>query len=74
MASLALMVALIFLVVILSGPLALIFSRLGLPFMTIFFGFASIVMGTYWCCVAPFPISILGLITAICGGVAIAKI
>ena len=74
MASLALMVAIIFLVVLLSGPLALIFSHLGLPFMTILFGFVSIVMGTYWCCLAPFPISILGLITAICGVLAVAKI
>jgi len=74
MASLALMVSLIFLVVLLSGPLALFFSYLGLPFMTIFFAFISIVMGTYWCCVAPFPISILGLIAAICGGVAVARI
>jgi len=74
MASLALMTGTIFLVALLSGPLALIFSRLGLPFMTIFFAFVSIVMGTYWCCVAPFPISILGLIPAICGGVALARI
>ena len=74
MASLALMATIIFLVVLLSGPMALIFSRLGLPFMTILFGFVSIVMGTYWCCLAPFPISILGLITAICGVLAVAKI
>lgn len=74
MASLALLVSLIFLSVILSGPLALLFCYLEMFWMTCIFSLFAIFIGTHWCCVAPFPISIIGGITALCGAYAFTKI
>lgn len=71
MASLALMVAIIFLNVLLLGPLALLFSYLNFRLIGAFIGIMAIVVGTYWICVAPFPVSVLGGISLVCGGLAL---
>jgi hypothetical protein len=67
MASLALMVAVIFLVVILSGPISLIAGYLGLGFLSQSMGVISIIAGTYWIIIAPFPVSALGLVGIMMG-------
>lgn len=74
MASLALLVCLIFLSVLISGPLALVFCHLGLFWITIILSLFAIAGGAHWCCVAPFPISMIGIITALCGICALVKI
>lgn len=74
MESLALMVAIIFLSVLISGPLSLIACYFNLFFITIIFAVISIIIGSYWCWVTPFPISSLGVVSAICGFLALSKI
>jgi hypothetical protein len=74
MESLVLLVSFIFLLVLLSGPLALLFCYLNMFWITMFFSLLSMAIGTHWCCLAPFPISIIGGITAVCGAYAFAKI
>jgi hypothetical protein len=71
MASLALLVSLIFIFVILSGPLSLLFNYLNMFWMSCIFGLLSIVFGIHWFCATPFPISIIGTLSAICGAYAI---
>lgn len=67
MASLALLVSLIFLSVILSGPLSLLFLHLNMFWMSVIFGLFAIGIGTHWFLVAPFPVSIIGILSALCG-------
>jgi hypothetical protein len=74
MASLALLVLLFFLIVLLSGPLAILFCYLNMFWITVFFALLAIVFGVNWCCIAPFPISIIGGISAIIGAWAFTKI
>lgn len=71
MASLALMVALIFLATALSGPAALIFSVFGFRWLAVALGIASLAAGAFWCSVAPFPVSVVGALSALCGALAI---
>jgi len=74
MASLALMVSIIFLSVVISGPVSLVFRFLGMPFTAAVLALFSLASGAYWCCVAPFPISILGALSALCGAITLSKI
>jgi len=74
MVSLALMVSIIFLSVILSGPMSLMFRYINMPFSAAIFAFFSIAAGAYWCCVAPFPISSLGALSAFCGAITLSKL
>jgi hypothetical protein len=74
MMSLALLVSIIFLNVLLLGPLALLFSRLGFKKIGATIGVFAMIAGAYWICLAPFPISLIGGISLICGGLALNKI
>jgi hypothetical protein len=73
MASLALMVMLIFVFVVVSGPLSLLLHRLNLKILAKITGIFAIAAGAWWCCVAPFPVSIIGGISALCGCKVISK-
>jgi hypothetical protein len=74
MASLALLVCLIFLSILISGPLSIIFCHLGLFWLTIFASLFAIAGGAHWCCIAPFPVSMIGLVSGLCGLYSIIKI
>lgn len=75
MESLALLVSIIFLFVLLCGPLSLfVSSYLNLKILGAILGVFSVAVGAYWCCFAPFPVSLLGAISLICGGMALNKI
>lgn len=74
MASLALLVSLIFLSILILGPLALIFSYFKMKILASIFGVLAILVGGYWCCFGPFPISIVGGVSLICGAVTLNKI
>jgi hypothetical protein len=71
MASLALMVAIIFLTVLLSGVFALIASYFSFTFIAIFFAIISILSGAYWCVFSPFPVSLIGILSIVLGIIAI---
>lgn len=73
MASLALLVAVIFLAVILSGPVSLAAGLLGLRRFSVFAGIFSILSGLFWCLVAPFPVSMIGALSMFLGAFAIRK-
>lgn len=74
MASLALLVSLIFIFTLTIGPLALMLSYFRMKILASIFGVLAILIGGYWCCFAPFPISIVGGISLICGALALNKI
>jgi hypothetical protein len=74
MESLAFLVAVIFLAVVLAGPLALLFSRLGFAAIGAMLGVVAIFVGGYWACVTPFPVSLVGGISLICGAKALNRI
>lgn len=74
MESLAFLVAIIFLSVILAGPIALVFSRMGFVIIGAVLGLIAIFIGGYWVCVAPFPVSLVGCISLACGAKALNKI
>lgn len=63
MASLALVVSMIFLVVLLSGPVAALFAVLRLPRLAILFGLAAAASGLWWAYNAPTFIGVVGLIS-----------
>lgn len=67
MASLALMVACIFLAVLLSGPLSLFFLNFNCYVISGILAAIAICVGVYWTLFAPFPISIVGVISAAMG-------
>lgn len=67
MASLALMVAIIFLSVILIGPLSMLAGYFKLNFLSQMLGAIAIILGLYWMTVAPFPVSGVGLFAIITG-------
>ena len=60
MASLALLVSMIFLVVIILGPLSMTLHRLGLRTIAAVVAVLAVLIGGYWTMAAPFPISIVG--------------
>jgi hypothetical protein len=74
MASLAMMVSLIFLATLLAGPTALVLSYLGFTWMTVLCGIYAISLGAFWCFVAPFPISIVGALCAFLGALAMIRL
>lgn len=67
MFSLALMVGLIFLVVLLSGPLSLFFLNFNCYMVSGILAGIAISFGVYWLLVAPFPVSIVGVMSAALG-------
>jgi hypothetical protein len=68
MASLALMVCIIFLAALFVGPISILFGRMGFDFISKTLGIIALVIGAYWLFFAPFPISIIGFIGIITGG------
>lgn len=60
MASLALIVALIFIVVLLSGPLSLTAGYFKLKIISQLIGIIAIIFGAHWMTFAPFPICLIG--------------
>lgn len=74
MESLALLVSLILLFVVVVGPVALLFSRMGFVAVGAIIGVIAILTGGYWVCVAPFPVSLIGLLGLACGLKALNKI
>jgi hypothetical protein len=67
MASLALIVAIMFMLVLISGPLSALFRFFKFRILAILFGLFAIVIGFYWCSVTPFPVSLIGGFSAILG-------
>lgn len=74
MASLALMVCIFFLLAILLGPLSLICGYFDFYYLTLGLGAFAITSGLFWSVISPFPISIAGVVGAICGLIAINRI
>lgn len=73
MASLALIVSLIFLAVILSGPLALTLYYFEFKILSIIMAAFAMLVGGFWLSVTPFPVSSIGLISFIMGAITISK-
>jgi hypothetical protein len=73
MASLALLVCIIFLSLIFSGLFTLLLVFLNFKILALFFGILAIIIGFYWILVAPFPVSLLGFWNIFCGIVALLK-
>jgi hypothetical protein len=67
MASLVLLVVVMFLVVLASGPLALLLARLGFRILAVLFAIVAILSGANWLLVAPFPVSLAGLVGVVFG-------
>ena len=74
MESLAILVSLILLLVVVVGPVALLFSRMGFVAVGAIMGVIAILTGGYLVCVAPFPVSLIGLLSLVCGFKALNKI
>jgi len=67
MASLALMVAIIFLSVIFSGPTIYLIGLVAPRFVTAFLSIPVVLLGVWWLCVVPtWPVNLLGLLPIIC--------
>lgn len=66
MESLALIVAIIFMFVLFTGPVALILSWLRLRLLSRLVGIFAAFNGAYWITVTPFPVNAIGLIGIIC--------
>lgn len=73
MFSLALIVSFIFLSVLVSGPVSILLEKLNMPIMAAVMASFSVLAGLYWLCVAPFPISVIGLFSAACGSVTLSR-
>lgn len=71
MEDLARLVAIIFLTVLVSGPLALLLSWRGIPILGGLAGCLAVVSGLHWLATAPSPIGLLGASNAILGVAAI---
>jgi hypothetical protein len=67
MASLVLLVAIMFLVVLASGPLALLLAGLGFKILAVLFAIVAILAGLNWILVTPLPISLAGALGVILG-------
>lgn len=74
MESLALMVAIIFLSVLLSGPIALTFWYFNFKILAFLMAIICLALGCFWLSVAPFPTSVIGYLEAACGLFVIFKI
>lgn len=74
MASLALVVSIIFLFVLLIGPLTYLLSRVGCPSLVIYLSsIVSISIGL-WFCLTGIPIWYIGLIPIYCGYLSIKRV
>lgn len=73
MASLALMVAILFLITILCGPLAYLLSKIHFipKYIVYIVGFFAILIGIWWTMVVPTFIRYIGCLTALLGYAAI---
>lgn len=74
MFSLALIFSFIFIFTLFSGPFSLVLNHFGMPILGGTLAGFSIVFGAYWCCLAPFPVSLVGCFSAICGAITLSKI
>jgi|LakMenE01Jun11ns_1017448.scaffolds.fasta_scaffold9711334_2 hypothetical protein len=74
MESLALMVAIIFLVTILSGPISLLLMYFNMNILSIIFAIIAILFGINWILVTPFPVSLFGIISIFCSIISIKKL
>lgn len=66
MESLVLMVAIIFFVMIVSGPIALLLSWLRLPWLAKSMAVLAFISGLHWITVVIFPANLMGLLGIIC--------
>jgi drug/metabolite transporter (DMT)-like permease len=66
MESLALIVAIIFLFTVFTGPVALLLSWIRLRILAKLVGIFAAFSGAYWLTVAPFPANTIGLIGIVC--------
>jgi hypothetical protein len=73
MADLAMLVAAIFVVVLISGPLAVLFASNGMPIMGGLLGVLAVLSGAHWQATAPSGVGLLGAASAILGLVAIGR-
>lgn len=73
MASLALMVAIIFLSVLVLGPMSLLLYKLNFKVLARLIAVFAILLGGYWISVAPFPVSLIGVISLITGSSTLRK-
>lgn len=73
MEDLALLVTAIFVTVLFSGPLAVLFASNGMPLLGGLLGVLAVVSGVHWQSVAPTGIGLLGSTSAILGVVAIGR-
>lgn len=74
MASVALVAFLLFIVVLLSGPLAVFFAYMDWAFPCVFAGTASVVFGLQWFFLAPSPMSCIGAVGATLGAYGVYKL
>ena len=65
------MVVIIFMAVLLSGPLAMLLIWLNFRNLWAVIAVFAILSGGYWCCFAPFPVSMIGGFGVLCGLLAI---
>jgi hypothetical protein len=68
MASLAIIVSLIFLSMLLLGPISILADYFGFKILSKIFGAIAVLLGVHWMIVAPFPVSTLGLFAILTGG------
>ena len=73
MESLALLVAIIFLIVAFSGIISLILSYLDFYYLSIILGIFAIISGLFWTFSTPIPICFIGTISAFCGIISLDK-
>lgn len=73
MASLAILVSIIFISTITFGPLSLLLCHFKFKILSILFAILAIMFGIQWLIAAPFPISIIGLMSLLSGIAAIIK-
>jgi len=68
---LALIVTIMLCSVLLSGPLAMMLMAMNFRNLGAVIAVFAIFWGGYWCCVAPFPVSLIGGFAVLCGLLAI---
>ena len=66
MESLALIVAIIFLIVLLCGPISLLLSYFGFNMLSLIFAILAILAGIFWISVVPLPMSLIGVLDLVC--------
>lgn len=74
MESLALIVALIFLTLISSGPLSLTLWYFNFKILAFISAVACLLLGGFWISVTPIPVSVIGYLEIMCGLFVIFKI